>query len=97
MKIIGATITTGATIGVVLNVGGSMYMVTGRPWVMEAVAGVLGLYSHTLATRPTPEDDEVLGNDTLRISTAGGSDIVSGPYNAIEAIRGLLPASLKAA
>lgn len=92
MKIIGATITTGATIGLVFNLGGTMYMVTGRPWAIEALAGYIGQYSGALLTRPTPENDDVLGGDTLRIDGPAGWASISGPYNAIEALRDIVPA-----
>lgn len=96
MKIIGAKITTGATVGFVFNLGGTMYMVTGRPSVIETISGIIIPYASMLATRPDPENDDVLGDDTLRINNATGWCLVSGPYNAIAALRELLPTRLAA-
>lgn len=90
MNIIGAKITTGATIGLVFNLGGTMYMVTGRPSAIAIVAGVIGEYKGTLLTRPTPENDDALGDASMGVGSGGGQEFIHGPYNAIEAIRGLL-------
>lgn len=96
MKIIGAKMTSGATVGFVFNLGGTMYMVTGRPSAIETISGIIIPYVSMLATRPDPENDDVLGDDTLRINKTDGWDILSGPSNAISALRELLPARLTA-
>jgi len=87
VTIIGATAPAPGHIGLVFNVGTNVYMVTGRPSAIEAVTDKLMLFATMLAKRPMPKDDNILGKSTVNVGKDDDQKFITGPYNAIAAIR----------